>query len=125
MQMKRIATVKPGAILLTVLAASIPGFAANTGSTSVHLDTPTKVGSNDLPAGDYKLTWTDSASGSDTQVNFTQGKKVIATVPAKLVRAKNDTNSLETDSQGGTTVLQEIHLAHVNLTFGGPTTAQR
>jgi hypothetical protein len=127
MQMKRIATVKPGVILLTVLTASIPGFAANTGSTSLHLSTSTKVGSNNLPAGDYKITWTDSdASSSDTEVSFVQGRKVVATAPAKLVHVKNDTTSLQTNTEpDGIAVLEEIHLAHVNLSFDRPTTAQR
>src|SRR5271154_864858 len=89
--MKRIATFKPGVILLAILSASIPVFAGNVNSTSLHFLTTTQVGSSNLPAGDYKLTWTDPASSdANTQVNFVQGKKVIATVPAKLVRAKND-----------------------------------
>jgi hypothetical protein len=123
--MKRIASAIPGVILLAALTASIPGFAGNAGSTSVHFATPTRVGSNDLPAGDYKVTWTDS--GSDTQVSFVQGKKVVATVPAKVVRAENSNISLETDTpQGsGTTVLEGINLAHVSLTFGRDTSAQR
>jgi hypothetical protein len=125
--MKRIATVKPGFILLAVLSASIPGFAGNVSSTSVHLATPTQVGSSNLPAGDYKLTWTDPSSpDTGTQVNFVQGKKVIATVPAKLVRANNNADSVETDNPPhSATILQEIHLAHVNLSFDATTTAQR
>jgi len=124
--MKRIAFLKPGVILLALLSASIPGIAANTSSTSIHLATPTQVGSSDLPAGDYKLTWTDAASsGSDTQINFLQGKKVVATVPAKLVPARNDENTVETNTQNGTSILQVIRLSHVNLSFANTTTAQR
>jgi hypothetical protein len=125
MQMKRISSVLPGVILLAALTASISGFAANTASTSVHFTTPVRVGSNDLPAGDYKVTWTDS--GSDTQVSFVQGKKVVATVPAKVVRAENNNISLETDTPQGssTAVLEGINLAHLTLTFGSVTTAQR
>jgi hypothetical protein len=125
--MKRITTFKPGALLLAILSASIPVFAGNVSSTSVHLPTPTQVGSSNLPAGDYKLTWSDTASSdASTQVNFVQGKKVIATAPARVVPAKNDTNTVETNTpQPGTTVLQVIRLAHVNLSFGNTTTAQR
>jgi len=124
--MKRLATLKTGFILLTALTASISGFAANTNSTSLHLTTPTRVGTSDLPAGDYRLTWSDPASpDTSTQVSFAQGRKVVATVPAKIVRAQNNTDSLETNSQSGATVLDQIHIAHFNIAFDSTTTAQR
>ncbi|HZD47407.1 MAG TPA: hypothetical protein VE178_01565 [Silvibacterium sp.] len=125
--MKRIATVKSGVILFTILTASIPVFAGNVSSTSLHLATPTQVGASDLPAGDYKVTWADSASSdAATQVNFVQGKKVIATVPAKLARATNNGPSFETNTlRNGTIILQEIRVSHANLSFENTATAQR
>jgi len=36
-----------------------------------------------LKPGEYKLTW--DGSGPDVQLNILQGKKVVATVPAKVV----------------------------------------
>jgi hypothetical protein len=108
------------------LTVSISGFARNTDSAQIHFATSTRVGSNNLPAGDYKLTWTDS--GSDAQVSFAQGKKVVATVPAKLAAAENDWRSngeIDTVQEGSTTVLEEIHLAHLNLSFSHDTVAQR
>jgi hypothetical protein len=117
--MKRIA-----GLILMALMVPISGFARSTDSANVHFDAATRVVSSDLPAGDYKVTWT--GSGADAQVSFTQGRKVVATVPAKVVPANNEATTLETDNPGGNeTVLQVIHLAHFTLSFGAPTTAQR
>jgi hypothetical protein len=124
--MKRIA-----GLMLMVLIVSISGFARNADSANVHFATSTRVGSNDLPAGDYRMTWTDS--GPEAQVSFVQGKKVIATVPAKLAPADNSMvvahagNGMEIDTaqEGSATILEEIHLEHLNLLFSRETTAQR
>jgi hypothetical protein len=73
-------------IVIVSLALMLAGsaFAAN-GS---HKDTfqilaPTQVNGTQLPAGDYEARW--EGSGPTVQVSITQGKKVIATVPAQLV----------------------------------------
>jgi hypothetical protein len=73
-------------IVIVSLALMLAGsaFAAN-GS---HKDTfqilaPTQVNGTQLPAGDYEARW--EGSGPTVQVSITQGKKVVATVPAQLV----------------------------------------
>jgi hypothetical protein len=54
-------------LLLLLSMASIAGFAADGGSGKVRLDSAVKVGSTELPAGDYKVTWI----GSDENAQVT------------------------------------------------------
>ncbi len=82
-------------IVIVSLALMLAGnaFAAN-GS---HKDTfqilaPTQVNGTQLPAGDYEARW--EGSGPTVQVSITQGKKVVATVPAQLV----DLNQVSRDT---------------------------
>ena len=109
------------AIVIAVL--SVPGFAMNRDSAKVKFVTPVRIGSSGLPAGEYKTTWT--GAGPEVQVSFAQGKKVIATLSAKLTEANNEAttsrtpNGVEvvTSQEGNTTVLQELRLPHLNLSF--------
>ena len=64
--MKRILSVLTVVSLMTIAA-----FAADAGSGTVRLDSSVKVGSTDLPAGSYKVTWT--GSGDNAQVTLKQG----------------------------------------------------
>lgn len=67
------------ASLVLMLAGS--AFAAN--KDSFQITAPTQVNGTQLPAGDYQARW--DGSGPTVQVTITQGKKVIATVPARVV----------------------------------------
>jgi hypothetical protein len=70
------------ALLALMLAGS--AFAANgSHKESFQISAPTQVNGKQLPAGDYEVRW--EGSGPSVTVNITQGKKVIATVPAQLV----------------------------------------
>lgn len=110
---------------IMVAVMSIPGLALNRDSAKVHFATPVRVGSSNLPAGDYKVSWT--GAGPDVQVSFAQGKKVIATSLAKLTQADNEAATsqtangveVETAQEGSTAVLQELQLPHLNLSFEG------
>jgi hypothetical protein len=108
---------------IMIAVMSVPGFAINRDSAKVDFATPVRVGSSDLPAGEYKAIWT--GAGSEVQVSFVQGKKVIATSSAKLTETDNvattshTPNGVEvvTTQEGNTTVLQELRLPHLNLSF--------
>ncbi len=104
-------------IMIAVMA--VPGFAINSDSAKVDFETPVRVGSNDLPAGEYKATWT--GVGSEVQVSFAKGRKVIATSSAKLtVTTTSHTPKgvgVVTKQEGNTTVLLELTLPHLNLSF--------
>lgn len=50
--------------------------------TSVTVPGPVMVNGKTLAPGEYKVTW--EGSGSDVQVTFLQGKKVVATASARI-----------------------------------------
>ena len=56
-------------------------FAANKGSMQVQ--SPVMVGDTQLPGGEYTVQW--EGSGPDIELTIIRDKKVIVTVPAKLV----------------------------------------
>lgn len=104
------------ALILGML--SIPAFAAKN-SESLTVGTPVKVGSTQLAAGNYDLTWT--GTGTAVQLSINQNGKTIVTVPAKAVQSKSGVVSISTDHQGGVDVLQSIQLHKVNLVLTGST----
>ena len=65
--------------LALVLATS--AFAANKGSLQV--GEQISVNGQTLPAGEYSLKW--EGNGPNVELNILQGKKVIATVPARMI----------------------------------------
>ena len=100
-----------GASLL--LAAS--AFAAGTGKGSLHLYESVEVQGKQLGPGDYKLEW--NGEGPKVELNITQGKKTVATVPAELITVarKNPTDGYSSQkAEGGQPALSEIF-------FGGKT----
>jgi opacity protein-like surface antigen len=99
------------AALLALLSA--PAFAAKNSET-VNISEPVTIGTTQLPAADYRVTWT--GTGSNVQVTLTHGKSVL-TVPAKVVDQKNNANSIQTNTKGGTTLLETINLSKVSLVF--------
>ena len=105
--MKRIASLM---ILLTMISAA--AFAADSGSGKIRLDSAVKVGSTELPAGDYKVTW--SGSGDNTQVTLTQGK-TKATATAQLVEVRRNTDAISTKNENGSRVLTEIQFRDKTL----------
>jgi hypothetical protein len=105
--------------LLTVLSmVTIAAIAADAGSGSVKLDSTVKVGSQELPAGNYKVTWT--GSGDNAQVTFKQGKTSV-TAPAQVVDAKHAKDAYATKSENGARVLTEIQLRDKSLVFQNAT----
>jgi curli biogenesis system outer membrane secretion channel CsgG len=105
--------------------ASIPAFAAKN-SQSVTVPEAVSVGSTQLPAGQYKVTWT--GSGSSVQVTFKQQDvrtPATATVQAKLVSQNHDHAAVTINSQGGVNSIEQIQLNHVSLLLGsGPAPGQ-
>lgn len=76
-------------IMIASLALLLAGsaFAASAAhKDTFHILAPTQVNGTQLPAGDYEARW--EGSGPTVQVSITQGKKVVATVPAQLVDLK-------------------------------------
>jgi len=101
------------ALMLALFAA--PVFAGNKTPTVV-IPVNVQVGSTQLPAGDYKLTWT--GSGSNVQATLTQNEKAVITFSAKMVEGKNQP-SVETDTQGATAILDVIRTDNFSLILEG------
>lgn len=107
--MKRLLSILTVASLMTVAA-----FATDTGSGNVRLDSAVKVGSTDVPAGSYKVTWT--GSGDNAQVTLKQGKYSV-TAPAQVVDAKHSKDAFATKTENGARVLTEIQFKDQTLVF--------
>lgn len=105
------------AVVLVLMTAS--AFAAKNSET-VNISQPVTVGTTQLPAAQYKVTWT--GTGSAAQVTLTNGKSTV-TVPAKAVEQNNKVSSVLTDTKTGSAVLKGINLTHVTLTFSDTTSS--
>jgi hypothetical protein len=99
------------AAMLALLSA--PAFAAKN-SEKITISSPVTVGSTQLPAADYKVTW--NGTGSSAQVTLANGKSVV-TLPAKVVEQKNNLTSVLTQTKDGANVLEGINLSKVTVTF--------
>lgn len=99
------------AAMLALVSAS--AFAAKN-SDKITIARTVTVGTTQLPAADYKVTW--SGTGSNAQVTLTHGKSVV-TVPAKVTEQKNNTNSLVLVDDNGTANLIGMDLSNVTVEF--------
>ena len=108
------------AVMLALLSA--PAFAGKNSQT-VTVTTKVKAGSAMLSPGEYDLTWT--GTGSDTQVTFLQRKKVLVTLPAKLIEENNRNEELDIDSQSGVDVPKAIRTKTLTLIFKDPSSAEK
>jgi len=97
-------------ILSTSLAVTV--FAAEEGSGKVTLGRSVKAGSTELPAGDYKVTWT--GSGDNAQVTLKQGN-TIATTTAQVVAARHANDAIATKNENGSRVLTQIQFRDKTL----------
>jgi hypothetical protein len=103
---------------LLVASLSVPAFAAKN-SQNVTFTDAIRVGSTQLPAGDYKVTWT--ANGSNAQVTIAEKGRASVTVPAKLIDAKKGHVAVLTNTVGGVEVLETIQLDNLSLVIAGAT----
>jgi hypothetical protein len=99
---------------------SIPAFAAKN-SQSITITNPIKVGSTQLTAGDYKVSWTGTSP--NVQVTIAARGKAAVTIPAKLVDTKNGHVALLTNTVGGALVLESIQFDNVSLVLTSATSA--
>lgn len=94
--------------LALLLATS--AFAANKGSLSVQ--EPITVNGTQLKPGDYKVEW--QGNGPSVEISISQGKKVIAKVPAHVVNldspSQNDAAVVKNNGDG-TKSLSEVRLS--------------
>lgn len=91
-----------GAALLLTTGA----FAANKGAVTV--SSPLQVGGKQLSAGKYDVQW--EGNGPSVEASIMKGKKVVATVPARVVTldqsASMDTSVVRTNDDGSRSLTQ-------------------
>ena len=99
-------------LFILSMAVALTAFAADA-SKSVHFDSAVKVGSTELPAGDYKVTW--SGSGDNAQVTFKQGKNVATTTTAQVLEVRHTNNAVATRNENGSQVHTQIQFQDKTL----------
>lgn len=110
-----------GLVLVLAVLLSTAAFAGNK-AESLYLGDATQLNGKQLSAGTYQLKW--KGNGPEVQVEFLQGKKVVATAPAKLEQGpttpEKDAAVIETAS--GSRNLAEARFAgkKYKLVFPGP-----
>jgi hypothetical protein len=100
---------------LVVALTVAPAFAAKN-SQSLNLASPVKIGANQLPAGDCKVTW--NGTGDNVQVTIAQNGKTL-TIPAKLVVEKHTHKGYIVAREGGADQLQTLQFNNVSLQLEG------
>jgi hypothetical protein len=110
----KIKSLSATAILFLIPALA---FAGQRNAASVDLDQSVKVSDTQLAPGQYKLTW--EGNGPNITVNFTQGKKTVATATAKVVSdPSSQPGAIDTDTTADKTViLQGIELKNETIQF--------
>ena len=100
---------------IAVVLLSVSGWASDKMKANIQIYETVNVGSTQLAPGQYKMTWTESGSGAE--VTFSQGKKVIVTLPAQATqeRSEYDSPALLTDKASNT--LTGVELPTVLLSF--------
>ena len=100
---------------VVLVLLSVSAWAGDKMKANIQIDQTLHVGSTQLDPGEYKMTWTES--GSNAEVTFSQGKKVIATVPAHVTQERSGYQSPAIHSDSNTSTLIEVGLPKVSLSF--------
>jgi len=107
----KFATVSKSLLMGSALLLASSAFAAN--KASMQVQSAVVINGATLKPGDYTVEW--NGSGSNVELSITQGKKVLAKVPAHVV-------DLETASNSNATVIRRNDDGTNSLTgvrFGG------
>jgi len=91
---------------------SVPAMASGNSQT-VMFPVALTVGSVQLPAGEYKVSW--SGTGATVQVTISKKGVTPVTLPAKRIDQKHDHSGVTTNALGGANILQVIELSKVSL----------
>jgi len=102
----------------TMLLLPALAFAGQKNSAHVQFQDAVTVAGTKLAAGEYKVTW--QGNGPDVTVSFVEGRKVVATAPARLVNQQpSEPGAIETEAGSDKTeILQAVDLKHASLQFG-------
>lgn len=105
------------ALILALISA--PAFAAKN-AQSVNFSEAVTVGSTQLPAGDYKVTW--DGTGANVQVTLTQtgtAHPASTTVTAKVVEQKNSRNGFQVNNKDGVNTLETLQFSKYDVVLTG------
>ena len=106
-------------LVLALALATVPVLLASdaTMKKNITLGTAAQVGSTTLQPGDYKVEW--QGTGSNVNVNFMQGSKVVATAPATVEQKESRNNSIQLTNAGGNgaATVREIDWKNIALVF--------
>jgi hypothetical protein len=102
-----------GIVVLMLLAVS--GWASDKMKTNIQIFETVQVASPRLTPGAYRMTWTDS--GSNAEVTFSQGKKMIVTLPAQASREGRGYDFPALHIDGASNMLIGVELPKVLLSF--------
>jgi hypothetical protein len=113
------------AVLGVSLLLGSAAFAAE--KKPIKIYEPINVGGKTLATGDYDLQW--DGSGSNVELTFLKGKKVVATAPARMVETEKPAigSGITTSaSDNGDRTLSEIHFRgkKLSLELGGAQSAE-
>ena len=100
---------------VVLVLLSVSAWAGDTMKANIQIDQTLHVGSTQLGPGAYKMTWTES--GSNAEVTFSQGKKVIATVPAHTTQERSGYSSPVVRTNSVSNALMGVDLPEVSLSF--------
>jgi hypothetical protein len=102
-----------GTVLLVLL--SVSGWASDKMKANIQIYDTVQVGSTELAPGEYKMTWTEN--GSNAEVTFSQGKKVIATVPAQVTQERSEYNGTAVLTDSASNRLTGVKLPRASFSF--------
>lgn len=114
---------KSKSLFATAVVVLIPAlaFAGQKNSANVELDQAVTVAGTQLAPGEYKLNW--EGNGPNVTVSFVEGRKTVATVPAKLMSNRSGEEAVETDTASKTPILNAIDTKNVVIQFESSTAA--
>ena len=78
----KVKTLALSAVILATL--SVSGWAGDKMKANIMIYRAVILGSTQLSPGEYTMTW--NGTGTGAEVTFSQGKNVIATVPAEIAQ---------------------------------------
>ena len=106
----KVSRISKGLLLGATMLMATGALAADKGSLKIY--EPVTVNGTKLAAGDYQVKW--EGTGPNVELNIIKSKKVVVTVPARLVelnRPERNSASVTLMAEDGTTSLTEIRFA--------------
>ena len=100
---------------VVLVLLSVSAWAGDKMKANIQINQTVQVGSTQLAPGEYKMTWTES--GSNAEVTFSQGKRVIAIVPAQATQERSGYRSPAVRINGVSNTLVGVDLPDVSFSF--------